>query len=95
MTRAESNFPNKKDAFAFVIGTEVYDHLEAVMDRIRGRCERDQRYCYRECVTPQIGAPDGQSAASVYRPQFRFTVPNFLDCLAGAVPNSHPNIDLL
>jgi uncharacterized protein len=26
-------FLNKKDAFAFIIGTEVYDHLEAVMDR--------------------------------------------------------------
>ena len=27
-------FLNKKDAFAFIIGTEVYDHLEAVMDRL-------------------------------------------------------------
>jgi hypothetical protein len=35
------------------------------------------------------------SAASVCRPQFPFTVPNFLDCLAGVVPNSYPNIDLL
>jgi uncharacterized protein len=26
-------FLNKKDAFAFIIGTEVYDHLESVMDR--------------------------------------------------------------
>jgi uncharacterized protein len=26
-------FLDKKDAFAFIIGTEVYDHLEAVMDR--------------------------------------------------------------
>jgi uncharacterized protein len=26
-------FLNKKDAFVFIIGTEVYDHLEAVMDR--------------------------------------------------------------
>jgi predicted phosphate transport protein (TIGR00153 family) len=26
-------FLNKKDAFAFIVGTEVYDHLEAVMDR--------------------------------------------------------------
>jgi hypothetical protein len=42
-----------------------------------------------------LGPRRKQSAASVYRPQFRFTVPNFLDCLAGAVPNSHPNIDLL
>ena len=27
-------FLNKKDAFALIIGTEVYDHLEAVMDRL-------------------------------------------------------------
>jgi predicted phosphate transport protein (TIGR00153 family) len=26
-------FLNKKDAFTFIIGTEVYDHLESVMDR--------------------------------------------------------------
>jgi predicted phosphate transport protein (TIGR00153 family) len=26
-------FQGRKDAFAFIIGTEVYDHLEAVMDR--------------------------------------------------------------
>jgi uncharacterized protein Yka (UPF0111/DUF47 family) len=26
-------FLNQKDAIAFVIGTEVYDHLEMVMDR--------------------------------------------------------------
>ena len=26
-------FLNRKDAIAFVIGTEVYDHLETVMDR--------------------------------------------------------------
>jgi predicted phosphate transport protein (TIGR00153 family) len=26
-------FLDKKDAFAFIVGTEVYDHLEAVMDR--------------------------------------------------------------
>jgi uncharacterized protein len=26
-------FQRQKDAIAFIIGTEVYDHLEAVMDR--------------------------------------------------------------
>jgi uncharacterized protein Yka (UPF0111/DUF47 family) len=26
-------FQTQKDAIAFVIGTEVYDHLESVMDR--------------------------------------------------------------
>jgi hypothetical protein len=31
----------------------------------------------------------------IYRPEFPFTVPNFLDRLAGTVRNSYPNIDLL
>jgi hypothetical protein len=53
---------------------------------------------HRQSMLTQIERPAGagieHQADKTLSPWFRFTVP-FTDCLAGAVPDSYPNVDPL